>query len=653
MLNISITDDDIQLLSESENLEFDTTRSEILKSLESMNVQACPGSGKTTMIAAKLILLSQKWTETHKGICVLSHTNVAKNEIIRKLTESNNPSATRLLSYPHFIGTIHEFINRHLGLPYLRSQNIDVKLIDTEQCVKLIYSRLSFGTKSYIDNVNRNNHGDVLYKFDLSLNGNQFHINVPTFPNGSDSNSYKDLRKVRWDLILNGCLFFKDLFTFAEQLLLSDSSVAAHLQARFPLVLIDEMQDTLQFQDDLLLQIFPLNSESSSLQRFGDPDQAIFSGSNDDASNESFNALSRDEMCFVIDNSHRFDDSICSLISGLSFNQVDLGCDLTTKGLDERAECQTLGEGFKHTVFIFNDNNVQEVIPEFAKLSKEEFSDLKLNDPDLCIKAVGFVGNEADLSSCKTIKIAHYCQTYDKSKSSISFKEDCLLDAIYRVRGYQTGDVYNSYKELTSSFLRLTRLAQVYADDSGKLFNVTSLEAHLKSREKWEIYRKMILWCLNANNEITQKKWAKFCEFYGELFQFEHTHLDLQEYLKYKENTFNKNQISCNSVVVDDLTVELGTIHSVKGETHDGTLVLETKRNSHDIGLLIEYITGKLPTGDNKKLAITKTRFMRQLYVAASRPRYLLCLAIHQSRVTPEIENDLDAQGWNIHKLAS
>jgi len=118
-----ISDTDIDQLSRQECLTFDENRRKILKAMHSIDVQACPGSGKTTLIAAKLILLAQKWPLKHQGICVLSHTNVAKDEIISRLKVSNIREARSLLSYPHFIGTIQEFVNRFLALPYLR-QNV-------------------------------------------------------------------------------------------------------------------------------------------------------------------------------------------------------------------------------------------------------------------------------------------------------------------------------------------------------------------------------------------------------------------------------------------------------------------------------------------------------------------------------------------------
>src|SRR5687768_16644869 len=57
----------------------------ILKSRIAIDVAACPGSGKTTLLVAKLAILARRWTARDQGICVLSHTNVARREIETRL----------------------------------------------------------------------------------------------------------------------------------------------------------------------------------------------------------------------------------------------------------------------------------------------------------------------------------------------------------------------------------------------------------------------------------------------------------------------------------------------------------------------------------------------------------------------------------------
>ena len=109
-------------------------RLDVLRSNASIDVSACPGSGKTTLLVAKLAILAKRWTSPSAGICVLSHTNVARLEIENRLGAST--AGRSILSYPHFIGTIHGFVNQFVALPWLRSQGIDVVAIDDDICLR-------------------------------------------------------------------------------------------------------------------------------------------------------------------------------------------------------------------------------------------------------------------------------------------------------------------------------------------------------------------------------------------------------------------------------------------------------------------------------------------------------------------------------------
>lgn len=89
----------------------------VIRCWHSTDVAACPGSGKTTVLLAKLKLLGDRMPlENGAGICVLSHTNVAVDEIKTRLSSY----ASKLLGYPNFIGTIQSFVDRFVTMPYLR-----------------------------------------------------------------------------------------------------------------------------------------------------------------------------------------------------------------------------------------------------------------------------------------------------------------------------------------------------------------------------------------------------------------------------------------------------------------------------------------------------------------------------------------------------
>ena len=133
----TVTDEDICRASRLLGLPVDAfygtdgtdPRQEVLKCMDSVDVAACPGSGKTTLLVAKLAILAEKWQYRTRGICVLSHTNAARHEIEKHL--GNTAAGRRLLDYPHYIGTIHGFVNEFLAAPWLRSRGYTIKMIDT------------------------------------------------------------------------------------------------------------------------------------------------------------------------------------------------------------------------------------------------------------------------------------------------------------------------------------------------------------------------------------------------------------------------------------------------------------------------------------------------------------------------------------------
>ena len=82
----------------------------------------------------------------------------------------------------------------------------------------------------------------------------------------------------------------------------------------------------------------------------------------------------------------------------------------------------------------------------------------------------------------------------------------------------------------------------------------------------------------------------------------------------------------------DEVNIDLGTIHSAKGETHIATLLLETSYyGNHESEIIMDQLLG-IPysaTENNGKIRET----LKMAYVAMSRPKYLLCMAIKKERI--------------------
>ena len=79
-------------------------------------VKACPGSGKTYSVSARISKLIIENEFRRKGIAAISFTNVACSEIEQKLRDDFGIYVP--LKHPHFIGTIDSFINTYIFLPF-------------------------------------------------------------------------------------------------------------------------------------------------------------------------------------------------------------------------------------------------------------------------------------------------------------------------------------------------------------------------------------------------------------------------------------------------------------------------------------------------------------------------------------------------------
>ncbi|UYZ85359.1 UvrD-helicase domain-containing protein [Entomomonas sp. E2T0] len=610
---IDITDEDIDLLQQEMGLVFDDARRECLKSYQ--DVQACPGSGKTTLVAAKLILLAKKWNANYQGVCVLSHTNVAKDEITKRLQD--HPHGAKLLRYPHFIGTIHSFVNMFLGIPYCRSNNLLVTKIDDDSCYNYIESHICYKTKYYIEQ-NYCNLSDLKYYY----RDNQLTLLVPGFSNTSEKPSYLDLCRVKQQLLSLGYHFYSEMFEYGKAYLHSNYSIKKFLRKRFPIVIIDEMQDTNKQQDELLNSIF--NNQACKLQKFGDPDQAIYDSMNNSQPNESYN---NQPNLLTIELSHRFSNDIANLVTGLSYNKLTLNTVLSSQNSPQ------------HTIYLVDKATRDQVIPTFAKLCCECIP----NDNTLPIKAVGAVGKKKEDS----LTIVHYFPSFAMEKiNNHNLNFDKLILYILVAKQLKDSHMKEPYQVIMKGIVKFCELANIELNQN----STSSLKAWFKQTNKIMDYNRWFLSVMQTN-AITEPFWQSQIIELLSLFNIESTP-KVTEFLKYTQQDMvdSTNTSNVYSYTDEDKTinVEVSTIHGVKGETHAATLVLETKNHEFDIQQTIDYLlknTNKKPSG------VRKEKFMKQLFVATTRPKYLVCLALDKSRF-PENKQQIAIQkGWKIDDL--
>lgn len=653
-----ITDADIDDFLQAHNegvedklhLSFCDDRKEFIKGWN--DVQACPGSGKTTLIAAKLIILAKKWSARHRGICVLTHTNVARDEILSRL--ENNPHGYKLLSYPHFIGTIQEFVNRFLGLPYIRNHYDFSRFV--EEDVGHVEVRRANINGHQIEDICRN-----LYRqcnqapFDdiKDYLGSLHYINADgDLKFYKQNNSYEVSRAssvsarramlvaLKNAMCSRGIFNYRDSYAFAEMLLRGSDGLMEALQKRFPLVFIDEMQDTQKFQDELVNSIFEV--ENVQIQRFGDPDQAIYDNIGNEDPNETFNENPDLE---ILAHSHRFTNCIAEKVSRLSLSQIGA---IQAKDIPEPR--------VNHTVFIYDDDTKRNVLNAFARL-------VHASDPESNWKRVKAVGATEGQGGF----ISQYWAGFDKRKSVSNPRPKKLIDAVSRNWTAVT-DAHSGiqYRLIVQTIIDALRVGGVLDERSNahRYFNHDSLKSWLIENDKIQEFRNLVTgWIYSPPKD--EETWSAQLATLKAIFDLPNN-AETRTFLEYSQGAPEADQganVKSNLFLADNgCSIEVGTIHSVKGETHDATLVLETQNHRYDLEVMLPYFLGELPSNElaNEDLRLKphhnanppqNKQFLRQLYVACSRPRHLLCLAVHSDHVSAKQRETLEAHGWSLMLL--
>lgn len=147
-----------------------------IKNLETRDLLAVPGSGKTTALQAKLYCLAKQMPfEDRSGVLVLSHTNKAVEEIEKKLKNH----CPQLFEYPNFVGTVQGFVNRFLANPGLyqkygaylsvvddliANRNIEIEIAQIQNATKF-HLFLFFQCYSVNANIGKNR---LISEFELS-----------------------------------------------------------------------------------------------------------------------------------------------------------------------------------------------------------------------------------------------------------------------------------------------------------------------------------------------------------------------------------------------------------------------------------------------------------------------------------------------------
>lgn len=603
------------------------------------DTQAAPGSGKTTLVAAKLILLAEKWRFPSRGICVLSHTNVARDEVVNRL--SSTASGPALLSYPHYIGTIHSFVNQYVALPMLRSVGLRVDVIDDAVFARRAL-RLAQRKPNLRGWLSRNQHQGEKAISSLRFAGPDMGVawdegNLP----GDQTPSGREAREIKEELRDAGVFRHADMFAFAERVLQHTPAFPGRLAHRFPLVLLDEMQDTSWEQESLLSRLF---GDASVLQRFGDRNQRILGTT----TNSHLLTFPKDGHLSV-STSRRFSSSIASVV----------------RSLQEHGELVRASgrQGPHPTLILYESSDAGSVVEVFGRLVLQRFTDEELLSGT--IRAIGARKESGSKQAAGRCLLDYFP----------AFGEERRSAGAVSLRAMLAGDANKDRPEAFSdrvrcakqAILRLLREAKApvarEVRDPRWLLWVVEREHPVDGQE----LRRLCHWLCTSGRECAEAaEWDNTVERVFRVVQpLLPVGLGLESFRKLHavqgdlDETGGAAIQASNVLLVRDgersVSVDVGTVASAKGETHLATLVLECVDKSgkgFDLGSILERIAVEATVVESS-VTETKRIVLRNMYVATSRPRHFLCLAMNRARATDQQVETLRSRGWEIVMAAT
>ena len=230
-------------------------------------INAGPGSGKTRLFVEAVRTYLTKWHDASVGLAALSFTNVAQNEIAHRLGAR--------LRWPHFVGTLDSFLLRFIVRPFGSLVGVSsggIRLIPSPLDNEMEFPEVRIGTRPQ-DKI-------AIYKVRYNQGTESsptFRFNQTTYGRMSDADGVLAERIQRQKQSLwnkAGRTTHSDTHYLASRILAEHPKVADLLAIRFPVILVDELQDTSWFLGRALINILRVPTIQSLV--VGDPDQAIY-----------------------------------------------------------------------------------------------------------------------------------------------------------------------------------------------------------------------------------------------------------------------------------------------------------------------------------------------------------------------------------------
>jgi hypothetical protein len=571
---------------------------------EHVYLEACPGSGKTEVVAVKVAREMDNWCKNPSGMAILSFSNSATDELKERISKF---SSTNVKCYPHFAGTFDSFIFKHIVSPVAhvitnyegKDGDYSIRLVENTSSL-FIQTSHSFAQKGK----------QKANQYDYDLRDNKVIFNHPDKKVNKLLNNVKieTWQKNMFDDAKNkfykaGFATYRDIELLAIKVLSCESlnDFKNNLAIRFPFIIIDECQD-LSYEQLLILEL--LIRLGVKIHFIGDLNQSIYEFRNADPANIIKFIKEMKFKPLPLPKNHRSVQPIVDLCTVLVRGNPIIGRETA---------------GLNHCVVLEYDNCPTEVLSTFFRLSK--------NYKNSVIVARGHSTlnkfNAASTKLNEVQKLALAITLFDES----------------------------DFKKLEQSITLLSQFLRNQLTESVKPISFNCPES-VTSPLRWRQFLfKSLDYMIEDNLNDSTLTWKVWCGRVKARFKDMLNQPFVDDDISFSLKGFTTKSIrSPNKLGEEELYVSLkvskttktifrkATVHKVKGETHEATMFVSSPGKQGSVGAnWKEWIEN--PTSEAARIA----------YVASSRPRELLIWAVKKLKLNEQLE--LEKIGFKILPL--
>jgi DNA helicase-2/ATP-dependent DNA helicase PcrA len=590
-------------------------RSAYLKARGKIILNACPGSGKTTTIAQKILELEEsKEIDSYSGIACLSFTNSAKDEI----NESYCKLSGKILRFPNHVSTIDSFINKFITLPFYNILNRDFsrpKILDHTNILDDMWrvkfknkktGKLQDGLQYKINQFKGKNGRSIFHSYPPSQ------IRIETDNSFSVEGNRPLISKVDPKVFDSYCQYIKetqfkkglistgDSAYIALYILRNNPKICKWLSLRFPFIIIDEAQDNSLIQHAIFEELS--KQGLNNIELIGDPYQSLYEW-RDANPNEFLKKYNEDNSwnSFDLTDNRRSPQSIIDIFSII--RKVD----------DPKINCvDNIEIQDSIIIYKYTDNNTQSIIKHYQGLCNTKL--FKKNN--IVVKGHSLINKLLE-------------ETTQEQPWSIPLPKE-IINA---KNLFSANDIKNSINKIRTISIEL-----LHPDND--FHQRKEIERNIKEDHLFNSLLFNILIEL-PSFELSVQDWTNQTQsFLKEKLGLE-SEVDFRLKTR-KTTTFNKHITLTESInkhfkkSYSESNIPITTIHQVKGKTLDSVLIFFNEKK-HVNNITFEDISNPDNTFPDEK--------KRLIYVAMSRPKKVLAMAFPD---TVTNENIIKKFGENI-----